>query len=139
MSHPRSTTDRRWSICGFTLTEVLVVMTIVAAMTAMSVPCFQRALAQSRGDVAAANLRAVWAAERLYWLENHVYTDSLANLRSLGLLDPEYANSGGYTYSVVLTTSGFTATAANSRDSNVSITIDEEGTVEATGISLGFQ
>jgi Tfp pilus assembly protein PilE len=116
----------------------MVVLTIMAAMAAMSVPCFHRAIKQSRADVAAANLRAVWAAQRLFWLENHAYTNSLANLRSLGLLDPEYTATGGYTYSVALTASGFTATAENSQDS-VTLTIDENGTVQSAGITLGFQ
>src|SRR5450830_404694 len=83
------TADRTPAPRGFTLTELMVTLTIIAAMTAMSVPSFQRAMEQSRADIAAANLRAIWAAQRLYWLENHAYTSDLTQLQALGLLDPQ--------------------------------------------------
>ena len=71
MTTTPQTADRRTARRGFTLTELMVVTTLIGVMAAMSVPSFQRAVEQSRVDIAVANLRAVWAAERLYWLENH--------------------------------------------------------------------
>ena len=72
----------------------MVVLTVIAIMAAMCIPTFQRAIEQSRADVAAANLRAIWAAERLYWLEYHAYTDQFDNLRAMGLLDPAFPAVG---------------------------------------------
>ena len=128
----------------------MVVTIIIGIMAAMSLPSFQRAIQQSRADVAGANLRAIWAAERLYWLEYHAYTDKLAaqpapsppGLVDLGLLDPSAftTGAGNYTYqaSVATDLSGFTATATNP-DGNITITINETGVVTPTGIVLGFQ
>ena len=95
MTTTPQTADRCTVRRGFTLTELMVVTTLIGVMAAMSIPSFQRAVEQSRADIAAANLRAIWAAERLFWLENHAYTDKLSQqspqpvgLMQLGLLDP---------------------------------------------------
>ncbi|MFZ1935953.1 MAG: prepilin-type N-terminal cleavage/methylation domain-containing protein [Thermoguttaceae bacterium] len=140
------TADRAAVRRGFTLTELMVVTTLIGVMAAMSVPSFQRAVTQSRTDIAAANLRAIWAAERLYWLENHSYAGTLSQqsppgLIQLGLLDPSLPltqagvtyQTGGYYFSVVLgtdSTSAFTATATNAlAGPPTAITIDQNGTV----------
>jgi prepilin-type N-terminal cleavage/methylation domain-containing protein len=92
---------------GFTLTELMVTLTIIGVLAAMSVPSFQRAVVQSRADAAAANLRAVWAAQRLYWLEYQVYA-SLPTLKGLGLLDPTFDDSdAAYVYGPVTSDDGF--------------------------------
>jgi prepilin-type N-terminal cleavage/methylation domain-containing protein len=152
--------DRPATRRAFTLTELMVVTTLIGVMAAMSVPSFQRAMTQSRADIAAANLRAIWAAERLYWLENHAYTDKLSQqsplpsgLMQLGLLDPSlplnasgatYQN-GGYYFSVTPgsdPTSTFTATATNMfAGPPNTIMIDQAGTVTTTppNTSLTFQ
>ena len=120
----------------------MIVLTVISIMAAMCVPTFQRAIEQSRADVAAANLRAVWAAERLYWLEYRAYTDQFDNLRAMGLLDPAFPAVGNYNYGPPVLTpdgSGFTATATTNSGAAVSITIDQNGTIVATGITLGLQ
>ncbi len=78
---------------GYTLVEVMVVITVIGILTGLAAPSYWRAVEQSRADIAAANLRAIWVAERLYWLDHHVYAADLATLRTLGLLDPEIAAS----------------------------------------------
>src|SRR5438445_7762033 len=84
---------------GWSFVEVMVVLTIVGILTALCVPSYRRALEQSRADIAAANLRAVWSAERVYWLEHHHYTASFAELAPL--LDPSIATSTTtYVYSL---------------------------------------
>jgi prepilin-type N-terminal cleavage/methylation domain-containing protein len=127
---------------AFTLVELMVVLTIVAIMATMSVPTFQHAIEQSRADIAGANLRAIWAAERLYWLEYHTYTtgDHLNTLRDLGVLDKAIASASGtagYIYNVT-GPSPFEATAT-SEQGTISIKIDENGELLYTGITGGIQ
>lgn len=154
------TADRTAAPRGFTLTELMVTLTIIAAMTAMSVPSFQRAMEQSRADIAAANLRAIWAAQRLYWLENHAYTSDLTQLETLGLLDPQLPigaaqatyERGGYGYQIDAdpppTATTFTARAAHMENSKwsgafvISANGAITGEITASGcasISPGFQ
>ncbi len=72
---------------GFTLTELAVVVVLIGVTAAFAIPSYRRAIEQSRVDIAGANLRAIWAAERVYWLENQTYTSDLGQLQGLGLLD----------------------------------------------------
>jgi Tfp pilus assembly protein PilE len=95
---------------------MMVVLVVVGVMTSFGVPQFTRALEQSRADVAGANLRAIWTAERIYWLDNRKYTSALQDLVTLNLLDPSITSTSSafYTYSVTAfdaATATFTATA----------------------------
>jgi prepilin-type N-terminal cleavage/methylation domain-containing protein len=148
MTTTSQTTDRVTARRGFTLTELMVVTTLIGVMAAMSVPSFQRACEQSRADIAAANLRAIWSAERLFWLENHTYTPnlspqtppSLPGLVDLGLIDPQvvvstYSDGSckPYSYSVPAAgTATFTATATRKDKYGNQLgyfTIDQDGNV----------
>jgi prepilin-type N-terminal cleavage/methylation domain-containing protein len=144
MTGIRDTTDCCTARRGFTLTELMVVMVIIGIMAIMSVPGFQRAIQQSQADIAVANLRAVWAAQRLYWIENHTYSDQLScntesqkGLKELGLIDRELPLSegtgtykrGGYTYSLESDGVTFTAKATPLDSSSCFFSIDQTGHV----------
>ena len=97
---------------GYTLVEMMVVLVVMSVMISFGIPQFSRTLEQSRADVAGANLRAIWTAERIYWLDNRTYTSSLPVLVSLNLLDPAIPTDTSYTYLVpAADTATFTATA----------------------------
>ncbi len=98
---------------GYTLIEMLVAMVVSATLLSMGIPRFQQSLEQSRADVAGANLRAIWSAQRLYWLENRTYAPDLATLLSANLIDPSLTTSTApYSYLVASASdSWFTATA----------------------------
>jgi type II secretory pathway pseudopilin PulG len=126
----------------------MLALTVVGVLLAMCVPTFQRGLEQARADTAGANLRALWSAQRLYWLENRTFTVNFSDLGDL--FDPAV---GGSTYSYVYTVtwadaSTFTATATRVGSSTWSgqLTIDQTGTVTGSvtaagqaGIAPGFQ
>jgi prepilin-type N-terminal cleavage/methylation domain-containing protein len=118
---------------AFSLVEVMVVLTIIAILVVMTVPSYQRAVEQSRADVAAANLRAIWAAQRLHWIEFHAYASSLQMLQSLGLIDaPEMLATTGYAFSIISADSnGFKAVALRTGSSlwNGRYSIDETGLI----------
>ena len=161
METARSTTRSRACRArpsGFTLMELMVVLVIIGVMIGMSAPRFGRAIEQSRADFAVANLRAIWAAQRLYWLENHAYTDKLTQasplplgLYQLGLLDPAIVSTtGDYLYSITSPTSRgsdtFDAVATRRGETSWvgAFTINEKGEISgsisagATTITPGF-
>ena len=142
-------TRGRWEKrAAWSLLELLVVLVVVGVMLTISAPSFRRAVEQSRADIAAANLRAIWAAQRLYWLDQHTYTSNFADLQPL--LDPSIPSSSSvYVYSIGSADgSTFTATATRTGSGTWSgqFTIDQTGAVsgslqgtDGTSIVPGFQ
>lgn len=135
---------------GVSLMEVMLVLVVIGVLISMSAPSFHRSIEQSWADIAGANLRAIWTAQRLYWLENRTYTSDLSELESLGLLDPTIiAGTARYAYAVSAadaTTFTATATRTGSVRWTGQFTIDESGVLSGTvqaagqpGIVPGFQ
>jgi type II secretory pathway pseudopilin PulG len=109
----------------------MVVLVVMAIIMSMGVPRFSRSLEQSRADVAAANLRAIWTAERLHWLEHREYAD-LATLVSRNLVDASACTGTSYAYSATPAGDGFVARAErnNSETRGGCLQIDESGVLE---------
>ena len=98
---------------AYTLVEVTVVFVIMGVLIGLALPRFSRSLESARADVAGANLRAIWTAERIYWLDNRTYTSDLDLLCSLRLLDPSITSNTYYNYLVTVADSAtLTATAS---------------------------
>jgi prepilin-type N-terminal cleavage/methylation domain-containing protein len=119
---------------AYTLVEAMVVLVVMAIVVSMGIPQFSRSLEQSRADVAAANLRAIWAVERIYWLQNRQYIglNALAADPTFSMmLDRSITGPGpnaSYIYSVEPTESGFTATASRQGGGwRGELTIDAQG------------
>ena len=125
-----------WSRHAFTLVELIVVLTVMGVLLSIAAPTVHRSMEQSQADIAAANLRAIWSAQKLYWLDNRTYTNDLSELETLGLLDPAIPSaSTWYVYSIPASTDD-TFTAAADRTGSVrwtgQLTIDETGVVSGS-------
>ena len=83
-----------------TLIEVLITLTVISVVLAMSAPSVVRTMEQAHADMVGANLRAIWIAERAYWLDHRVYATDLATLQTAGLLDPSIVAGSRYTYAI---------------------------------------
>ena len=120
---------------GFTLVELSVAVVIIGVLLSLAAPAFSRVREQTRLDAAAQYLRSIWAAERIYWLENRTFTNSLGTLNSMGLIDPRVAagNDGCYDY-VISTATSDSLTVSATRDGSAwtgTLTIQQDG--EVTG------
>jgi prepilin-type N-terminal cleavage/methylation domain-containing protein len=140
----------RW---GHSLIEIMVAVAVVGVLTSFGVPRFTRSLEQSRVDVAAANLRAIWMAQRLFWLKHQTYAEGLAGLVSdpadgENFLDPSLVPASGSSssnapdYECQVTAAGatdFTATASRggSTSWSGSLSIGSDGTVTGSIQSPG--
>ena len=126
---------------GFSLVELMVVCTVMVILVSMATPSFRRSMEQSRADMAGANLRAIWTAQRVYWLEYRTYTNDLSVLESLDLLDPTIgAATTRYVYAISAADDDtFLATATRSGSDlwTGQFTIDEDGTVSGVVQALG--
>ena len=136
---------------GYSLVEMIVAVIVAGVLLSIGVPRFAQSLEQSRADVAGANLRAIWSAQRLYWLQNRTYAPDLNTLLAANLIDPSLPTASiPYTYLIAeASDSWFTATATRNGSSSWSgsFTIAGDGTFTGavqqagTGVSLepGFQ
>jgi prepilin-type N-terminal cleavage/methylation domain-containing protein len=76
----RKSAARRYAARGFSLVELLAVVTISAVLALAGVAMFRRHIVASRGSEATALLEAIRSAEHMYMSENHGYLNvSLAN------------------------------------------------------------
>ena len=127
---------------AFTLVEVMVVLVVIGVLAAFCVPSFQKAMEQSRADIAVANLRAVWAAQRLFWLEHQYYagkgeddpTEGLDILEEMGLLKLDSDDRYSYYFDQDSPPTNNTFLAVAERDGSDywsgQLTINEKGKIE---------
>jgi len=132
---------------GYSLVETLVALAIMSVLISMGVPKFQLSLEQSKANVAGADLRSIWSAQRLYWLEHRAYAPDLPTLQSSNLIDPSLSNATApYAYSVTVSSDGssFTATATRSGSASCSgsFSIASDGSfsgfVQQTGLATAI-
>ena len=123
--------------CGFTLTELLLVVTILAILAAIALPRYFPQSEKARISEAISILSAIRQGEMAYFLEHGDYLDDPATSGLWGTLGIDDPGSGGFfTYNVSAPGGGtFTATATRT-SLNVPggtsyagkiITIDETG------------
>jgi len=68
---------------GFSLLELLIVIAIIAFLSAISLPSFFKFLAKSKRAEAHMVLRSIYMAEKAYWVEHNKYTTALTGQDSL--------------------------------------------------------
>ncbi len=125
---------------GFTMVELCIAMVIICLLVTLGTPVFTRAIEQARSDAAAASLKTIWSAQRIYWLEYHTYAQNLSALQSMDLIDAAIAASASnpsatYVYQVPSAAdSTFTAQALRNGSGVWSgiISIDQDGAIAGT-------
>jgi type II secretory pathway pseudopilin PulG len=114
--------------------ELSIAIIIAGILIAFVVPSFSRVTEQNKVDAAAQYLRSIWSAERVYWLENRAFTDSLSDLNALGLIDAKIAagDDGYFSYTITAASASTFNVAAIRNGSTVwtgTLTIDQDGTL----------
>lgn len=90
---------------GFSLIELMIVVSIMALLAVISVPNLQRFLAKAKRAEAYTYLRALYAAEKAYWAEHGRYSAILYGPNGIGWQPEGYAGGGAqeqflYTYGI---------------------------------------
>ncbi len=101
---------------GFTLIELMLVVAIIAILSAIAIPSYNQYVLASQRTVAKNTLMDIANRQETFFANNKTYTSSLTNL---GLSDPYYVDENGSTtaanalYAITLAsaTTTFTATA----------------------------
>ena len=88
-------------IKGFTLVEIMIVVTIIGILASLAVPAFQRARWKALETSVRNNLRQIWGAAQQYMLENGVDSVALSDIvqwqKKDGTLVPADGDNPGYT------------------------------------------
>lgn len=92
-------------ILGFTLVEIMIVVTIIGILASLAVPAFQRARWKALETSIRNNLRQIWGAAQQYMLENGVsqiapedYTKIFTwKAKTTGTTDTSGSENPGYT------------------------------------------
>ncbi len=122
---------------GFSLVEILIVVTVMGILISMAIPSFQRSMENSAAELSFVQLRSIWSAQRVYWLENRTYASDFATLRNAGLLDAgQPSSTGRYDFDLAVGPTGsfltsFSAIAARKSGGPWSgaFTITQEGNI----------
>jgi len=128
---------------GFTLTEACIALVIVCLLVTMATPVYRQAMEQARVDAANGNLKTVWSAQRIYWLEYRTFAPDLDALESMDLVDKALAATQSAPKATFVYTIGaaddesFTATAMRNGSGIWVGQIDIDQTGEVTGAING--
>lgn len=86
---------------GFTLVEIMIVVTIIGILASLAVPAFQRARWKALETSVRNNLRQIWGAAQQYMLENGVDSVELSSIvvwqEKNGTMHPASGTNPGYT------------------------------------------
>jgi type IV pilus assembly protein PilE len=111
----------RRKLAGFTLIELMIVVAIVAILSAIAIPAYQRQIMQSRRASAKTALLDVVSREEKFYATTNYYPASLSSvgystLNGAGALQvPNNTNEDYYSVTIALgvpTATGYTVTAA---------------------------
>jgi len=96
---------------GFTLVEIMVVVTLIGLLVALAVPAYKRIVIRSQDQAVTNNARQLASAMNQYFLENGVSTVSRDNLSGVNAYVNNINAIAGETYPAAFTQSmAFTIT-----------------------------
>ncbi len=73
---------------GFTLVELMVVVLIIAILVAIAIPTFLGARESAQDRAAQSDLRNALTAEKVFYVDNEIYTADTAAGGALELIEP---------------------------------------------------
>lgn len=97
---------------GFTLFELLIVVTVILIIATIAIPSLLRARQSAQESSAVAQLRLINTGEVTYLSTNQGSFGDIVSLISEGLLDSRFSSSmSGYSFTVTASGSEYTANA----------------------------
>ena len=115
---------------GFTLAELMIIVFIVAILTAMAIPGFNKAMENAREKEAKSALELIYRAQRSYRLDQGTYASAFSG-GFAAYVDNPNNQEAYYTYELSnVTATTFTATATRKPGAPSKVfTIDQTGII----------
>ncbi|MFA5159890.1 MAG: prepilin-type N-terminal cleavage/methylation domain-containing protein [Candidatus Omnitrophota bacterium] len=122
---------------GFTLTEILITILVLAVLAGIALPGFSNAKKKAAANQAIAYLRTIRTAEKMYYARWKTY-QAFANYTDIKTDLSAEVKTADYTFDVTSTSgTAFTATATKTSTGGT-ITLDQDGIFDATGSEVGY-
>src|SRR5690349_5249088 len=102
--------SRRRRVRGFTLLELMLVVTLIGILARLAIPNFKNFQCKAKQSEAKIGLKAIAQAELVYWGEWGAYVD-LNTLKNTSLQTGIITGASFYGYTVTNTTSTFSVVA----------------------------
>ncbi len=126
---------------GFTLTELLVVVIIVAILATLALPMLVKTIEKAKVGEALSNLNLIRTGQKIYFLEKAYFSGGAEGIGALNIENPNDATAAYFTYSITTTagaTGDFTARAqrkntAPSPYDTYYYEIGKDGTITSNG------
>lgn len=87
---------------GFTLTEIMIVVAVIALLSAIAIPSLLRSRLNANEENAISNLQTISVAAQTYWSVKNTLPNTLADLYGEGYIDQTLGSEGclknGYIY-----------------------------------------
>ena len=126
-----------WFRIGFTMTEILVVMVIVAILAVLSLPMLVKTIEKAKIGEAISNLNLIRTGQKIYFLERNTFSPDVSNLN---IENPNEPTSRYFDYSIPIPPSESDFTARAQRRSNAPAPystyyyeIQKDGTITSNG------
>jgi type IV pilus assembly protein PilE len=126
---------------GFTLTEIIVTMAIMAVIAAFAIPSFVRQRERASARQAADYLRVIATGEKMYYAKWKTFIPAAGSAAIRSALGAETVmRTNDYTFSVTApTATTFTATATRNGGPGGTITLNQNDAWGTTGAQSAYQ
>lgn len=111
--------DIMWKKSSFTLTELIIVLIVLAILAAVGIPIYQYTVEKEKIDLCTANLELIFEALKMYELDNDSLPDSLAKAwepygdKALAVVWERKKKEGNYLYLAYMSFQGIKYFLAN--------------------------